>query len=75
MGFFVVTSGRLVTVVGLLVIGLIGFLVFGWVVGLIDVVFLGGNLVEGTVFCVVVRTFLVVVEFGIGLRVVEGIGF
>lgn len=28
-----------------------------------DVVFLGGNLVEGTIFCVVVRiTFLVVVD-------------
>jgi len=76
VGFFVVTSGRLVTVVtvGLLVL-LIGFLVLGWVVGLVDVVFLGGNLVEGTVLCVVVRTFFVVVEFGVGLRVIEGIGF
>lgn len=72
VGFFVVTTGLFVIaiVVGLLVV-LAGFLV-ATVDGLADVVFLGGNLVEGVSFCVVVRTFLVVVDWVV---VLDGIGF
>lgn len=61
VGFFVVTTGRFVVtvVLGLLVLG---FLVVVCISGLTDVVFLGGNLVEGTTFCVVVaKTFFIVV--------------
>lgn len=75
--FFVVVAGRFVDaiVVGLAVLLPTGFLVIVTVDGLSDVVFLGGNLVEGASFCVVVRTFFVVVVDCAGLRVVDEIGF